>query len=170
MARKGDVVGERLLRWRPRFRPLRGGGQIARIASWRADFILLADPRFLLQAAVSTLATGMIALYDTVSPFDLETRLGLSRTTFGNLSLSLTGAYLVGAILVNRLVVRLGQARLLVLGAACALACAAAMLLAALAGGFSVGTVLLPMLPLAIALSLAMVVGVYRRRLLSPAR
>ncbi len=178
------------------------GGQIAQIAPWRADFLLLAavaaataaflaialpetrpaeagqrpekprparivadyvrllvDPRFLLPAAICALATGMIALYDAVSPFDLESGLGLSRTAFGNLSLSLTGAYLVGAIVVNRGVVRLGQGRLLALGAVCALVGPVLMLLAALAGWFSVASVLLPMLPVVVGGGLMIPIG-----------
>ncbi|WP_411870702.1 MFS transporter [Vulcanococcus limneticus] len=178
------------------------GGQIAQIAPWRADFLLLAavaaataaflaialpetrpaeagqrpekprparivadyvrllvDPRFLLPAAICALATGMIAFYDAVSPFDLESGLGLSRTAFGNLSLSLTGAYLVGAIVVNRGVVRLGQGRLLALGAVCALVGPVLMLLAALAGWFSVASVLLPMLPVVVGGGLMIPIG-----------
>ncbi len=67
------------------------------------------DPRFVLPAGIAMLATGMIAFYDTVSPFDLEVAFGLGKAQFGNLSLGLSVACLVGALAVNRWVAGLAS-------------------------------------------------------------
>jgi Na+/melibiose symporter-like transporter len=111
---------------------------------------LARDPRFFLPAGIAMLATGMIAFYDAVSPFDFEVAFGLGKAQFGNLSLGLSVAYLVGALAVNRWVVRLGQSRLLRSGLVCVLIGGLLMLLPGLAGRFDAASLLLPMLVIVI--------------------
>lgn len=106
---------------------------------------VLFNPQFLLPALICAIVTGMISLYDTVSPFDLEKSLGLTPTQFGNTSLAITLAYLVGAILVNRKVIALGQRFFLRLGLCLILFASGVMLVLGLAGIFNVYSLLLPM-------------------------
>ncbi|NQV09720.1 MAG: multidrug effflux MFS transporter [Cyanobacteria bacterium] len=107
---------------------------------------LLRDRRFLLPALIVMLATGVVAGYAAASPFDFEQSFGYSAAQFGNLSLSLSGAYLVGSLVVRRTVVRLGQQRLLWIGLAAITAGALVMLALGLAGRFDPLSLLGPML------------------------
>lgn len=106
---------------------------------------LLIDPRFFLPAGIAMVATGMIACYDTVSPFDFEKVLGFTRSQFGNLSLGITLAYLLGALIVNRGVVALGQKFLLRLGISISLGATVVMLVLGLGGQFNLYSLFLPM-------------------------
>jgi multidrug resistance protein len=113
-------------------------------------FKILIDPRCFLPAGIAMLATGMIACYDTVSPFDFEKVLGFTRSQFGNLSLGITLAYLLGALIVNRGVVTLGQKFLLRLGISISLGAAAIMLVLGMGGQYNLYSLFLPMFILVI--------------------
>ncbi len=106
---------------------------------------ILFNVQFLLPILTCTLATGMVVLYDAVSPFDVEKSLGLTPAQFGNTSLAITLAYLVGSFLVNRGVTVLGQKTLLYLGLCLVLSASSIMVALGLAGIFNVYSLLLPM-------------------------
>lgn len=106
---------------------------------------ILSAPQFLLPALTCAIVTGMISLYDVVSPFDFEKYLGLTPTQFGNTLLVITLAYLVGAVLVNRGVVALGQSFFLRLGVFLILLGSGVMLVLGMAKIFNVYSLLLPM-------------------------
>ncbi|UBF27215.1 multidrug effflux MFS transporter [Kovacikia minuta CCNUW1] len=106
---------------------------------------ILVNPNFLLPALTCAIATGMIALYDAISPFDFEKTFGFTPTQFGNTSLAITLAYLVGGILVNRGVIALGQKFFLRLGLFLILCASAGMLALGIMGTFNIYSLLLPM-------------------------
>lgn len=121
-----------------------------RISNFKLSIItnylkILSAPQFLLPALTCAIVTGMISLYDVVSPFDFEKSLGLTPTQFGNTLLAITLAYLVGAVLVNRGVVALGQSFFLRLGLFLILLGSGVMLVLGMAKIFNVYSLLLPM-------------------------
>lgn len=189
------------------------GSLVARLGSWRLDFLLLAlaalatavfvagwvgetnrldgeqrrrgfragellrgyggllrDRRFLLPAALATLATAMIACYDAISPFLLETQLGLGKGSFGLLSLANTAAYLVGALTLNRTVVALGQQRLLAAGRLWLLGGSLTMLALGLGGGLATVPLVLPMTAVVIGCGLIVPIGLAMPMQAFPAR
>ncbi|HWB52247.1 MAG TPA: multidrug effflux MFS transporter [Stellaceae bacterium] len=90
--------------------------------------MLITSRAFMGQVVLTSLAIGGFYASQTLSPFVLMGRLGLSSTTFGLVTASLMLSYLVGSLATNRLLrffatTRLVQAgALMVLGAAIALA------------------------------------------------
>lgn len=107
---------------------------------------LAVDARFLLPSLIATVATGMIALYDAVSPFIYETRFGFDAAGFGSLSLGLTVAYIAGALMVVRFVVVRGQPWLLRFGLGAILLGGLLMAGLGLGGWFDTLSLFLPML------------------------
>jgi DHA1 family bicyclomycin/chloramphenicol resistance-like MFS transporter len=89
--------------------------------------MLLTSRAFLGQIVLTAFAVGGFYAAQTLTPFILMGRLGLSSTAFGLLTASLMLAYLVGALATNRLLRFLPAHRLVVLGAACVMAAALAL-------------------------------------------
>ncbi|HEX3862918.1 MAG TPA: multidrug effflux MFS transporter [Stellaceae bacterium] len=78
---------------------------------------LLTSRAFLGQVVLTAFAVGGFYAAQTLSPFILMGRLGLSSTTFGLVTASLMGSYLVGSLATNRLLRVLPPPRLVVFGA-----------------------------------------------------
>jgi len=149
-------VNARVAETNPMADPNRGAwvGHILRV--YRT---LLLDPRFLLPAAIATLPTAMIASYDAISPFLLETQLGMGTGPFGTLSLGITAAYLVGALTVSRRVVAVGQHRLLAAGGAWLVGGILLMLVVGVWGRLATATLFLPMAGIVIGCGLLIPIG-----------
>ena len=120
---------------------------------------LLLDPRFLLPAAITTVATAMIASYDAISPFLLETQLGMGTGPYGILSLGITAAYLVGALTVSQRVVAVGQQPLLAAGGRWLVAGSLLMLAFGISGRLATATLLVPMAGIVIGCGLLVPIG-----------
>jgi DHA1 family bicyclomycin/chloramphenicol resistance-like MFS transporter len=78
---------------------------------------LLTSRAFLSQVVLTAFSVGGFYTAQTLSPFILMGRLGLSSTTFGVVTASLMVAYLFGALATNRLMRWLSVKRLVVVGA-----------------------------------------------------
>lgn len=78
---------------------------------------LLGSRAFLGQVVLTAFAVGGFYAAQTLSPFILMGRLGLSSPTFGLVSASLMAAYLAGSLATNRLLRRIPVQRLVVFGA-----------------------------------------------------
>lgn len=83
---------------------------------------LLTSSAFVGRVVLTAFAVGGLYAAQSLSPFILMGRLGLSSTSFGLVSASLMGAYLVGSLTLNRLLRYIGIQRLVVVGALCVLA------------------------------------------------
>ena len=79
--------------------------------------MLLTSRAFLGQIVLTAFAVGGFYTAQTLTPFILMGRLGVSSTSFGILTASLMVSYLVGALATNRLLRFLAPHRLVVLGA-----------------------------------------------------
>jgi DHA1 family bicyclomycin/chloramphenicol resistance-like MFS transporter len=79
--------------------------------------MLLTSRAFIGQVVLTAFAVGGFYTAQTLTPFILMGRLGVSSTSFGVLTASLMVAYLVGALATNRLLRFLAPHRLVVLGA-----------------------------------------------------
>jgi DHA1 family bicyclomycin/chloramphenicol resistance-like MFS transporter len=77
---------------------------------------LLASPRFLTAALVIAGSAGAIYTQATVLPFILINRVGLTPTEFGMGMLMQTGGYLIGSLLVRRLMKTFGAFRIVPAG------------------------------------------------------
>ncbi|MGB5240224.1 MAG: MFS transporter [Prochlorococcaceae cyanobacterium] len=120
---------------------------------------LARDSRFLVPTLIATFGTGLMVVYGAVSPFDFEKGFGFSPSQFGAISLSLSVPYLLGAAVVSRWVMGLGQERLLRGGLSAVLAGAGLMLALALAGRFDAASLLLPMLVVTLGAGLLVPIG-----------
>ncbi len=89
--------------------------------------MLLTSRAFLGQVVLTAFAVGGFYTAQTLTPFILMGRLGLSSTAFGILTASLMVSYLVGALATNRLLRVLSPRRLVVLGAGLVMAAALAL-------------------------------------------
>jgi DHA1 family bicyclomycin/chloramphenicol resistance-like MFS transporter len=79
---------------------------------------LLRSPHFLASSLVVAGSAGAIYAQATVLPFILIDRVGLSPTAFGAGMLMQSGSYLVGSLVLRRLMARLGAFRLVPMGLA----------------------------------------------------
>ncbi len=120
---------------------------------------LARDSRFLVPALIATFGTGLMVVYSAVSPFDFEEGFGFSPSQFGAISLSLSVPYLVGAAVVSRWVMGLGQERLLRGGLGAVLAGAGLMLALGVAGRFDADSLLPPMLVITLGAGLLVPIG-----------
>ncbi|QPN55494.1 MFS transporter [Synechococcus sp. CBW1107] len=120
---------------------------------------LARDSRFLVPALIATFGTGLMVVYSAVSPFDFEKGLGFSPSQFGAISLSLSIPYLVGAAVLSRWVMGLGQERLLRGGLGAVLAGAALMLALGVTGRFDADSLLVPMLVVTLGAGLMVPIG-----------
>jgi DHA1 family bicyclomycin/chloramphenicol resistance-like MFS transporter len=89
--------------------------------------MLLTSRAFLGQIVLTAFAVGGFYAAQTLTPFILMGRLGVSSTRFGLLTAALMAAYLVGALATNRLLRWLPPHRLVVLGAGCVMLAALAL-------------------------------------------
>ena len=89
--------------------------------------MLLTSRAFLGQVVLTAFAVGGFYTAQTLTPFILMGRLGLSSTAFGLLTASLMVSYLIGALATNRLLRVLPAHRLVVLGAGFVMAAALAL-------------------------------------------
>lgn len=88
---------------------------------------LLTSRAFLSQVVLTALAVGGFYASQTLAPFVLMGRLGLSSPRFGLVTASLMVSYLFGSLATNRLLRWLSLQRIVVVGALCVLAAAAAL-------------------------------------------
>ena len=88
---------------------------------------LLTSRAFLGQIVLTAFAVGGFYAAQTLTPFILMGRLGLSSPTFGLVTASLMAAYLVGSLATNRLLRLLSPQRLVAIGALIVLAAALAL-------------------------------------------
>jgi MFS transporter, DHA1 family, multidrug resistance protein len=79
--------------------------------------MLLTSRAFIGQIVLTAFAVGRFYTAQTLTPFILMGRLGVSSTSFGILTASLMVAYLLGALATNRLLRFLAPHRLVVIGA-----------------------------------------------------
>lgn len=106
--------------------------------------MLLTSRAFLGQIVLTAFAVGGFYTAQTLTPFILMGRLGLSSTSFGALTASLMISYLIGALATNRLLRFLPPHRLVVVGASFVMA-AALVLAAGLRFGVGIAEVIGPM-------------------------
>jgi DHA1 family bicyclomycin/chloramphenicol resistance-like MFS transporter len=88
---------------------------------------LLISRAFLSQVVLTAFAVGGFYTAQTLSPFILMGRLGLSSTTFGIVTASLMVSYLFGSLATNRLLRWLSVKRLVVVGASIVLVASLAL-------------------------------------------
>ena len=105
---------------------------------------LLTSRAFLSQVVLTAFAVGGFYAAQTLTPFILMGRLGLSSPTFGLVTASLMAAYLLGSLITNRLLHLLTPRQLVVVGALLVLT-AALSLGIALRLGLGVAEVVAPM-------------------------
>ncbi|WP_256081398.1 MFS transporter [Massilia sp. YIM B04103] len=79
---------------------------------------LLSNSRFLRPLLVGALGYGALLLMQQSAPYLFQKQLGLSPAQYGNLGVAISLAYLAGALLVNRISVRAGARRLMLMGLA----------------------------------------------------
>lgn len=115
--------------------PLKAGRRSAVTSGLAGTYwILLRRPGFLWPACAGGLGFATTVTLQEVSPFVFQEHFGLTVTSFGSIGLLLGVAYFSGAMLVNRLVSRLGGVRLMHAGAVL-IALATTLMLASWLGG-----------------------------------
>ncbi|WP_433767179.1 multidrug effflux MFS transporter [Pseudomonas putida] len=95
---------------------------------------ILRDRAFLLPALTGGLGYGVIIAFNTAAPLILQGPYNWSVVEYGLLGWPISAAYFLGALGVNRFVLRTGQRWLMTLGVGIVLAGSAVMLLGSLAG------------------------------------
>ena len=103
-------------------------------SSWSAYRLILLHRAFLLPALAGGLGYGVIIAFNTAAPLVLQGPFAWSTVDYGLLGWPISAAYFLGALGVNRFVLRTGQHRLMTLGVATVLAGSTVMLLGSLAG------------------------------------
>ncbi|MDN7896127.1 MFS transporter [Burkholderia cepacia] len=99
--------------------PLKAGSRAAKPSGLAGTYwLLLRRPGFLWPACAGGLGFATTVTLQEVSPFVFQEHFQLAVTSFGSIGLLLGVAYFSGAMLVNRLVRRLGGVRLMHAGAA----------------------------------------------------
>src|SRR4051812_4906673 len=106
--------------------------------------MLLTSRAFIGQVVLTAFAVGGFYTAQTLTPFILMGRLGVSSTIFGMLTASLMLAYLVGALATNRLLRYLAPHRLVVIGASFVMVAALALAVG-LRFGVGIAEVIAPM-------------------------
>ncbi|RON55108.1 MFS transporter [Pseudomonas frederiksbergensis] len=103
-------------------------------SSWSSYGRILRHRAFLLPALAGGLGYGVIIAFNTAAPLILQGPFNWSPVEYGLLGWPISVAYFLGALGVNRFVVRTGQHRLMTLGVGLVLAGAGVMLLGSVAG------------------------------------
>ena len=103
-------------------------------SSWSSYGRILRHRAFLLPALAGGLGYGVIIAFNTAAPLILQGPFNWSAVEYGLLGWPISAAYFLGALGVNRFVVRTGQHWLMSLGVGLVLAGSGVMLLGSLAG------------------------------------
>lgn len=105
------------------------------VSTWRVYTQIVRHPPFLYAALAGGLGYGVIIAFNTCAPLILQGRFGWSAVQYGWLGWPISGAYLAGALLVNRLVARVGRLTMMSVGSALVLLGTAIMLLGSVFAG-----------------------------------
>ncbi|WP_347904550.1 MFS transporter [Pseudomonas purpurea] len=103
-------------------------------SSWSSYGRILHHRAFLLPALAGGLGYGVIVAFNTAAPLILQGPFNWTAVEYGLLGWPISAAYFLGALGVNRFVLRTGQHWLMTLGVALVLAGSAVMLLGSVAG------------------------------------
>ena len=106
----------------------------AQRSAWPSYWRILRHRSFLLPALTGGLGYGVIIAFNTAAPLILQGPFNWSAVEYGLLGWPISAAYFLGAVAVNRLVLRIGQRRLMTAGVGLVLAGSAVMLLGSIAG------------------------------------
>ncbi|MFC6337273.1 MFS transporter [Pseudomonas sp. CCM 7891] len=107
--------------------------------AWRIYGTILRHPAFLRAALIGGLGYGVIIAFNTYAPLILQGRFEWSAAQYGLLGWPISGAYLAGALMVNRCVARIGRLSMMSWGMALVMIGSATMLLGSLfAGGLAI--------------------------------
>lgn len=117
-------------------------------SAWHIYATIVRHPPFLHAALAGGLGYGVIIAFNTCAPLILQGRFGWSAAQYGWLGWPISGAYLAGALLVNRFVARAGRVTMMSWGVALVLIGTATMLLGSL---FASGLAALLWLPYCLA-------------------
>lgn len=134
-----------ILRWVTFARRVKAASSLP---TWRIYATIMQHPGFLHAAMIGGLGYGVIIAFNTCAPLILQGRFGWSATQYGWLGWPISGAYLAGALMVNRLVVQTGRLTMMSWGVALILLGAAVMLLGSV---FASGLAVLLWLPYCLA-------------------
>lgn len=106
----------------------------AQLSVWPSYWQILRHRHFLLPALAGGLGYGVIIAFNTAAPLILQGPFNWSAVEYGLLGWPISIAYFLGALAVNRLVVRSGRLWLMTLGVGLVLAGSTTMLLGSLTG------------------------------------
>ncbi|MFJ7793224.1 multidrug effflux MFS transporter [Pseudomonas sp. NPDC096950] len=106
----------------------------AQSSAWPSYWRILRHRAFLLPALAGGLGYGVIIAFNTAAPLILQGPFNWSAVEYGLLGWPISVAYFLGALGVNRFVLRTGQHWLMTLGVGLVLAGSGVMLLGSLAG------------------------------------
>lgn len=101
-------------------------------SAWGVYRHILIHRAFLLPALAGGLGYGVIIAFNTAAPLILQGPLNWSTVDYGLLGWPISAAYFLGALVVNRFVLRTGQNRLMTLGVVLVMAGCGVMLLGSL--------------------------------------
>jgi DHA1 family bicyclomycin/chloramphenicol resistance-like MFS transporter len=107
--------------------------------------MLITSRAFISQVVLTSLAIGGFYASQTLSPFVLMGRLGLSSPVFGVITASLMLSYLIGSLATNRLLRVVAMSRLVLAGALMVLAAALALALGLRFLGLGIAEIIAPM-------------------------
>ncbi|NMG48097.1 Bcr/CflA family efflux MFS transporter [Azoarcus communis] len=105
---------------------------------------ILRHPTFWAFALLATMTYGGLFTFLAASSFVFIKLMGLSKTVYGALMFSMSGAYLIGTVLCRRLLKRYGVHRTVAIGGAFSLVGGTVLGVLALAGVFSVWAIMVP--------------------------
>ncbi|MDC8758346.1 MFS transporter [Janthinobacterium fluminis] len=114
--------------------PMRGAAPAAPQSHVAAYLAVLRHPGFRRPMVAGALGYGALIYLQEIGPYLFQQQLGLSARQYGNAGLLLGLAYFCGSLLVNRLALRLGYARLMRAGLLLMLAAGALLLAGATLG------------------------------------
>ena len=118
------------------------------VSAWRIYGTILRHPAFRRPALAGGLGYGVIIAFNTCAPLILQGHFQWSAAQYGWLGWPISGAYLAGALMVNRLVARTGRLSMMSWGVALVMCGSATMLLGSL---FANGLAILLWLPYCLA-------------------
>jgi MFS family permease len=102
--------------------------------AWPSYWRILCHRAFLLPALAGGLGYGVIVAFNTAAPLILQGPFNWSAVEYGLLGWPISAAYFLGAVAVNRFVLRTGQRWLMTVGVGLVMAGSTVMLLGSLAG------------------------------------
>ncbi len=103
-------------------------------SAWTSYWHILRHRAFLLPALAGGLGYGVIVAFNTAAPLILQGAFNWSAVEYGLLGWPISAAYFLGAVAVNRFVLRTGQRQLMAAGVGLMLVGSAVMLLGSIAG------------------------------------